>query len=256
MGTTRKAFDPMSILNARDLIKLLARGLNFPAAKRILDEGMACDVIRIRTMVEKKERFVKRRQRILGNKGSTLKAIELLTQCYVMVQGGTVAAVGPHRGLGEVRKIVEDCMNNVHPIYNIKRLMIKRELEKDPALKDEDWDRFMPQFKKKNVNTKLEQKKKIKMKPKTYTPFPPPQPLSKVDKELETGEYFLKEEERKLKKQLQRMEKSKVAESARQEKRQQPFVEPQEEKKRKQSIPATSAVDVDKLKKKLKKKNR
>jgi len=252
--TTRKAFDPMSILNARDLIKLLARGLNFPAAKRILEEGMACDVIRIRTLVEKKERFAKRRQRILGNKGSTLKAIELLTQCYVMVQGGTVAAVGPHRGLGEVRKIVEDCMNNIHPIYNIKRLMIKRELEKDPALKNEDWDRFMPQFKKKNVKTKPEQKKKKKIKPKTYTPFPPPQPLSKVDKELETGEYFLKEEERKLKKQLQRMEKSKVAESARQEKRQQPFVEPQEEKKRKQSIPATSAVDVDKLKKKLKKK--
>jgi len=252
--TTRKAFDPMSILNARDLIKLLARGLNFPAAKRILEEGMACDVIRIRTMVEKKERFVKRRQRILGNKGSTLKAIELLTQCYVMVQGGTVAAVGPHRGLGEVRKIVEDCMNNVHPIYNIKRLMIKRELEKDPALKDEDWDRFMPQFKKKNVNTKPEQKKKIKIKPKTYTPFPPPQPLSKVDKELETGEYFLKEEERKLKKQLQRMEKNKVAESARQEKRKQPFVEPEEEKKRKQEIPTTSAVDVDQLKKKLKKK--
>lgn len=252
--TTRKAFDPMSILNARDLIKLLARGLNFPAAKRIMEEGMACDVIRIRSLVEKKERFAKRRQRILGNKGSTLKAIELLTQCYVMVQGGTVAAVGPHRGLAEVRKIVEDCMNNVHPIYNIKRLMIKRELEKDPALKNEDWDRFMPQFKKKNVNKKPEQKKKIKIKPKTYTPFPPPQPLSKVDKELESGEYFLKEEERKLKKQLQRMEKNKDAESARQEKRKLPFVEPQEEKKRTQQTPSTSAVDVDKLKKKLKKK--
>ena len=71
--------------------------------------------------------------------------------------------------------------------------MIKRELEKDPALKDEDWDRFMPQFKKKNVTKKPEPKKK-KIKTKTYTPFPPPQPLSKVDKELESGEYFLKEE--------------------------------------------------------------
>ena len=47
-----------------------------------------------------------------------------------------------------------------------------------------------------------------------------------------------------------------MAESARQEKRKQPFVEPEEEKKRKQEIPTTSAVDVDKLKKKLKKKNR
>jgi len=250
--TTRKAYDPMAILNARDLIKLLARGLNFPAAKRILEEGMACDVIRVRGLVEKKERFAKRRQRLVGNKGSTLKAIELLTQCYVMVQGGTVAAVGPHKGLSEVRKIVEDAMNNIHPIYNIKRLMIKRELEKDPALKNENWERFMPQFKKKN--TKKPEPKKKKMKPKTYTPFPPPQPLSKIDKELETGEYFLKEEERKLKKQLQRLEKNKSAELTRQENRQKVFVEPIEEKKRKaEPLDNNNKVDVEKLKKKLKK---
>ena len=50
----------------------------------------------------------------------SLQAIELLTNCYIMVQGNTVSAVGPHKGLRDVNKIVTDTLNNVHPIYNIK----------------------------------------------------------------------------------------------------------------------------------------
>ena len=36
------------------------------------------------------------------------------------MQGNTVSAMGPYKGLKALRRIVEDCIKNVHPIYHIK----------------------------------------------------------------------------------------------------------------------------------------
>ena len=189
--TTRKTYDPAAILNARDLIKLLSRSVPAPQAVKILDDGTAADIIKIRNLVGNKERFVKRRQRILGPNGSTLKALELLTSCYVLVQGNTVSAMGSYKGLKEVRRVVEDCMANIHPIYHIKELMIKRELMKDPELATENWERFLPHFKKRTLSKRKRPLKVTDKREKKYTPFPPEREKSKVDLQIESGEYFL-----------------------------------------------------------------
>ncbi|GCB72611.1 hypothetical protein scyTo_0002090 [Scyliorhinus torazame] len=184
VSTTKKTFDPYAIIKARDVIKLLARSVPFEQAIRIFQDDVACDIIKIGSLVSNRDRFVKRRLRLLGPKGSTLKALELLTNCYIMVQGNTVSALGPYSGLKEVRKVVFDTLKNIHPIYNIKTLMIKRELAKDAELRTQNWERFLPKFKHKNLNKRKEpRKKRVK---KEYTPFPPPQPESKI-KEAETA---------------------------------------------------------------------
>ena len=108
--TTRKTFDPYIILKARDMIKLLARSVPFPQvsprtpvsrslsalmsvepprcaqqAVNILQDAINCDIIKIGNIIRNNDRFVKRRQRILGPGGSTLKVsscgLELTDSC-------------------------------------------------------------------------------------------------------------------------------------------------------------------------------
>lgn len=231
--TTRKTFDPYIILKARDLIKLLSRSVPAPQAIKALEDDVAVDIIKIRGLVRNREKFVKRRQRILGNGGSTLKALELLTGCYILVQGSTVSAMGPYKGLKTVRQIVIDTMHNIHPIYAIKELMIMRELEKDPELAHEDWDRFLPKFKKRSLSKRKKPFKVTDKSKKIYTPFPPPQEKSKVDLQIESGEFFLGKQARERAEKARREEQMKERQEEKKQKRLKEFVPPKED------LPAT-----------------
>ncbi|KAI6687050.1 hypothetical protein NL676_023878 [Syzygium grande] len=251
VSTTRKTRDPYIIIKARDLIKLLSRSVPAPQAIRILDDEVQCDIIKIGNLVRNKERFVKRRQHLVGPNSSTLKALEILTSCYILVQGNTVAAMGSFKGLKQVRKIVEDCIQNrMHPVHHIKILMMKRDLERDPAFANENWDRFLPKFKKKNVK-----QKKVKSKEKKpYTPFPPPQPPSKIDLQLESGEYFLSDKKKSEKQWRDKQEKQaeKTAENKR--KREAAFIPPEESVKKDSTQVGGDQTDVAAIAKSLKKK--
>lgn len=251
--TTRKTWDPYIIVKARDMIKLLARSVPAPQALKVLQDDMQCDIIKIGGIVRNKEKFTKRRQRLIGPNGATLKALELLTECYILVQGTTVAAMGPFKGLKQLRRIVEDCIKNIHPIYHIKELMIKRELSKDPALANENWARFLPKFKKKNVQR--HKPKKIREK-KEYNPFPPAQQPSKVDLMIESGEYFLSQDQRNAKAKAEKAAKQEVRTEEHRRKREAAFIAPKEKKhtKKKHDTTEPNEDSVKEVAKRLKKK--
>ncbi len=257
--TTRKTFDPYIIIKARDLIKLLARSVPLPNALKVLEDGVICDIIKIGNILRNRERFVKRRQRLVGPSGNTLKALELLTGCYILVQGNTVSAIGEFKALKTVRRVVLDCMKNIHPIYHIKELMIKRELAKDERLKGESWDRFLPKFRK--INKSKSAKKPVtdntdKAK-KDYTPFPPAPQLRKEDLELASGEYFLKPHEKERKVLAEKKVKEEERKAAKAEERAKVYTAPEETSLRRDSSEQNSVekkeVKKEKKEKQLKK---
>ena len=89
-------------------------------------------------------------------------------------------------------------MNNVHPIYNIKRLMLKQQLAKDPKLANENWERFLPKFKKTSEAKKP--KKPKTAKPREKPLFPPPPMPRKEDIAMMTGQAFFDKKDKKKQK--------------------------------------------------------
>ncbi len=104
--------------------------------------------------------------------------------------------------------------------------MIRKELAKDPQLKEENWERFLPKFKKKSVKRKKKTSKK-----KQYTPFPPEQTPRKMDVQLETGEYFLSDTQKKSKAKREQEEKQKEVSQVKRKEKEQVYIPPKEKKK-------------------------
>uniref|UniRef100_A0A915ENP2 KRR1 small subunit processome component second KH domain-containing protein n=1 Tax=Ditylenchus dipsaci TaxID=166011 RepID=A0A915ENP2_9BILA len=159
--------------------------------------------------------------------------------------GRTVSAIGSHLGLKNVRKIVEDCMKNIHPIYNIKTLMIKRELMKDEKLKDENWTGFCH----------LSRKGKLSNPPKVLVSLRRSRPLDgsqRVDLQLESGEYFLNEQDRRKQKNAEKEAKQAEHKQKRKQERAAQLIAPAELARKKRSAPVETGVKVDikRLKKK------
>jgi ribosomal RNA assembly protein len=74
-----------------------------------------------------------------------------------------------------------------------------------------------------------------------------------VDKLLATGEYFLKEDQRKQRKKNENQEKQEQAEVRRKERRESAFIPPQEPSTSSGAKDSTSDINVEELKNKIRK---
>lgn len=49
--TTKKTYDPYSIIKARDVIKLISRSVPFHQALRVMEDNTTCEIIKIRYII-------------------------------------------------------------------------------------------------------------------------------------------------------------------------------------------------------------
>ena len=99
---------------------------------------------------------------------------------------------------------------------------------KDPELKNENWERFLPHFKKRTLSKRKKPLKITDKSKKPYTPFPPPQEKSKVDLQIESGEYFLGRQAMERAAKEKREEQQREKQTKKEMVRQKDFVPPQE----------------------------
>ena len=120
--TTRKVWDPYIIVKAKTMLKLLARSVPYEQGKnlkymlnengsyqytllnlkctikiilkfyfhlalRVLEDGCDGEIIKIGNIIENKQRFVKRRQRLIGkwiNEVSYINAVDSSSKTYLL----------------------------------------------------------------------------------------------------------------------------------------------------------------------------
>ncbi|XP_033143943.1 KRR1 small subunit processome component homolog [Brassica rapa] len=123
VSTTKKTRDPYIIVKARDLLRLLSRSVPARQALKILEDDMSYDIINIGRLAPSKEKFLITRVLFLGHKSSSLKTLETSTNCFIRLQGNTVAAMGSFRALRRLRIIVEHCfLNGMRPSDVLKTM--------------------------------------------------------------------------------------------------------------------------------------
>jgi len=178
VSTTDATRDPYIVVKANDLIQLLSKGVPLEHAARALEDDVFCEIIPTNLLCASEKAFERRRGRISDPK--TLKAIELLTKCHIFVSGKAACVVGNYRGLNDAKNILIACFENIHPVFEIKKLIIKRKLERDGE--EGDWDRFIPKIKKTHSKSRAKPRKGGRL-PEDVRP-------RKEDLARETGEYY------------------------------------------------------------------
>lgn len=151
ISTNKHTRDPFIFIKGCEFVKLICKNIEVEIGMKVLEDDFCGEIIDLKRYTTNEKVLERRRDRLIGKNSMVLKAIKMVSDCHVVITGKNVGVVGTYDGVTTVKQIVIDCVkNNLHPVYQLKKLIVKNNLEKDVEMKNEDWSQHVPEFKKKN----------------------------------------------------------------------------------------------------------
>ena len=183
VSTTQHTRDPFIILKAYEMIQLLGRSFLLEHSVKVLEDGYTSEITPVHMLCASQNIFERRRHRISNPK--ILKSLELITKCNILISNKTACIVGSYKGVNQAKKVIIACFENIHPAFELKKLIIKNKLLDEN--KEGDWDRLLPKIKK----THSKPKKSVR---KFSGSIPEEIRDRKADEEMNTGVFFTNQE--------------------------------------------------------------
>lgn len=149
LRTTSKTRDPFTIIECRDFISLVLRGISIKEALKIFKNENTHLIFNLKNVVKDKKVLINRRNRLIGPNESILNGLRMLTNCFIQVEKKSVCVIGEYQQVLVVEEFIRQSMNNYHPVHLLKQLIAKNECKNDKNKKNMDWKNFIPEVTKK-----------------------------------------------------------------------------------------------------------
>ena len=131
-----KSHDPGLVWTAREVVRAIGRGFSERLAFKLADPNFSLRIITIERG-KNKNRLLRIRGRIIGEKGRTRRVIEEVTQVNVSVYGDTVSLIGKHEDLETAQEAVGMLISGVK--HGTVYRFLERHREEKKAEKPKIW---------------------------------------------------------------------------------------------------------------------
>jgi len=123
--------DALVFYKMEQVIKAIGRGFSPDHAKLLLDDSIILDIINIKELGLKTERSIHtRKARVIGSQGTIRKFIEDSLDCYISIQGKTIAIIGETKHMRLAHEAIMRILKGSN-ISSVKKYIesTKKELE-------------------------------------------------------------------------------------------------------------------------------